>query len=123
VANRRHEAGTSRVWRAPGRHNGYSIRGLTAIGGALFFTAPTQVDGNGIATDFEPYILRPHVALDAGDETNVETTDDESAGDESEAADSAGETEATVDETGLPLLRKTASAGAASPGPMSAASR
>jgi len=52
------EGGTQRVWQAPGRRNGYAIRDLTAFGGTLFFTAPTQADADGMATDFEPYILQ-----------------------------------------------------------------
>jgi ELWxxDGT repeat protein len=92
------EAGTQRVWQAPGRFNGYSIRGLTAIGGTLIFTAPTQADANGIAADFEPYILRPRVALDAGDDA-TDPTEDETA------LDSGTETDATVDQAGLPVSR------------------
>jgi ELWxxDGT repeat protein len=109
------EAGTTRVWQAPGRFNGYSIRGLTAIGGTLFFTAPTQADGNGIATDFEPYVLQPRVERDAGDET--ETINDESLlGDES-SDDSAEESDATVNEAGLPVSRAASEAPSAAAPP------
>lgn len=51
------EAGTQRVWEAPGRSSGYSIEGLTRIGPLLFFTAPTRVDAEGMSTDFEPHVL------------------------------------------------------------------
>ena len=96
------EAGTERVWQAPGRANGYSIRDLTAFGGVLFFPAPRQADANGIATDFEPHIVRARVALEAGSEAvDDESADDQSADDES-AADhrsmehSARETDASI---------------------------
>jgi ELWxxDGT repeat protein len=97
------ERGTERVWEAPGRANGYSIRDLTAFGGMLFFTAPTQADANGIATDFEPHILRVRVALDAG----VDESAADGGGESTE--DSAGETDTTVDEVGLPRSRTTTS--------------
>jgi ELWxxDGT repeat protein len=101
------EAGTKRVWQAPGRFNGYTIRGLMTIGRALLFTAPTQADANGMATDFEPHIL-PLVNRESGDESESDgetNTFDETDGEPSE--DRAIESPTAVDETGLPLSRST----------------
>jgi ELWxxDGT repeat protein len=46
-------SGTSRVWRAPGRSFGYSIRPLRVLGSQLLFTAPSAVDAQGFSTDVE----------------------------------------------------------------------
>jgi ELWxxDGT repeat protein len=50
--------GTVRVWRAPGRFNGYAIKDLTVSGNHLFFAAPTAQDANGISADFEPHAIQ-----------------------------------------------------------------
>lgn len=93
-------AGTTLVWQAPGRFNGYTIRGLTSVGGTLLFSAPTRADANGLASDFEPYILLVRGPRDGNDGSF--TTDDDDA---SEDDDAATETLATINEVGLPTER------------------
>jgi ELWxxDGT repeat protein len=98
------EAGTTRVWQAPGRFNGDTIRGLTSVGGAVLFTAPTRADANGLATDVEPYILS--VRGSRGGNDGPSASDDETSLDDDD--DAATETRATVDDAGLPIERSTA---------------
>jgi ELWxxDGT repeat protein len=93
-------AGTTLVWQAPGRFNGYTIRGLTSVGGALLFSAPTRADANGLAIDFEPYILSVRGPRDRNDGP-VTTDDDDASADD----DAATETPATIDEVGMPTER------------------
>ena len=95
------EAGTERIWQAPGRFNGYTIRGLMALGRTLLFTAPTQADTSGVATDFEPHILSVF-NRESDDEPVTLDEVDLDAG-EDRATEPAG----TVDEAGLPLSRST----------------
>jgi ELWxxDGT repeat protein len=105
------DAGTVLLWRAPGRFGGYSIRDLTAIGRTLYFSAPTEVDGSDMATNFEPYILPLYPVGETLFETLTQNLD--------EVTDALGafakETAATVDAIGLPLVRSLSASGAARP--------
>jgi ELWxxDGT repeat protein len=120
------DAGTVRVWRAPGKFGGYSIRDLTAIGRTLYFSAPVDVDGDGMGTNFEPYILPLGAAGEApSPDTPITDTLTRNLGLlTSTLEDFVKETRDTVDAIGLPIGRSTrAAASSASKTPTSGAGR
>jgi ELWxxDGT repeat protein len=64
------ENGTRLVWQEPGQSFGYSINNLTLLGDQVLFSAPTDIDSEGLSINIELYSLGIPRKLIEGDNVN-----------------------------------------------------